>query len=132
MTNETFNRKRNMKTTTTLLLASALALGFTLTAATADEPLLSPRAAALRHDFRKVQGVDVSPNLVSNSYLGAAARLELNRTGVVPTGAVTPSLVSGNYAGAASKNPYPTSTQFEIATFVEKAKTCEMSCCIKK
>ena len=132
MTNETFNRNENMKTTTSLLLAGVVALGFSLATARADEPFLSPRAAALRHDFRKVPSADVSPNLVSNSYLGAAAKFELNRTKVVPTGTIAPNLVSGNYAGAALKNPYPTSTRFEIAPLVEKSKTCEMTCCTKK
>jgi len=134
VTNETFNSKQNMKTTTSLLLASAVALGFTLATARADEPFLSPRVAALRHDFRKVPSPDTSPNRVSNSYFGAAAKFELNRVRVVPTAAITPNLVSGTYAGAASKNPYPASTRFEIAPLVEKGKVgkpCEMSCCAK-
>ncbi len=126
-----------MKTMNILLLAGAVALGFTLitTTAKADEPFLSPKAAALRHDFRKVPSTDTSPNLVSNTYLGAAAKTEFNRLKVVPGGTVTPNLVSGNYAGAASKNPYPTSKRFEIAPLLEKGKagkTCEMSCCPKK
>ena len=132
MTNETFNRNENMKTTTSLLLAGVVALAFNLATARADEPFLSPGAAALRHDFRKVPGTDVRPSLVSNSYLGAAAKSDLNRTKVVPTGTITPSLVSGNYAGAASKNPYLISTRFEIAPLVAKGNTCEMSCCTKK
>jgi len=129
-----------MKTMNTLLLAGAVALGFTLTTtARADEPLLSPKAASLRHDFRKVPSTDTSPNLVSNTYLGAAAKWELNRARVVPSGTGTPNLVSGNYLGAGAKNPYPRAASFEIAPLVGKdksAKVCEagctMPCCAKK
>jgi hypothetical protein len=125
-----------MKTINTLLLASAVALGFTLNTTTkADEPFLSPKAASLRHDFRKVPSTDTSPNLVSNNYLGAAAKMEFNRLKVVPSGTVTPNLISGNYAGVAAKNPYPTPKRFEIAPLLEKGKagkTCEKSCCPKK
>ena len=118
--------KTIMKTMNTLLLAGAVALGFTLTTtAIADEPLLSPKAAALRHDFRKVLSTDTSPNLISNSYLGAAAKTEFNRARVVTTDTVTPNLVSASYAGAALKNPYPPSTRFD-------GTTCELSCCAKK
>lgn len=112
-----------MKTMNTLLLAGAVALGFTaVNAAKADEPFLSPRAASLRHDLRKVPGIDTSPNLVSNTYLGAAAKWELNRAKVVPSGTVTPNLVSGNYPGAAAKNPFPRPARFEIAPHVQKGK----------
>jgi len=129
-----------MKTINTLLLASAVALGFTLTTtAKADEPFLSPKAAALRHDFRKVPSTDTSPNLVSNNYLGAAAKWELNRAKVVPGGTATPNLVSGNYLGAGLKNPYPRSASFEIAPLVGKDKSgkicelgCTKDCCTKK
>lgn len=37
---------------------------------------------------------ETTPNLVSNSYLGAAAKWELNRSAVVPSGTVTPNFVS--------------------------------------
>ena len=129
-----------MKTMNTLLLAGAVALGFTLTTtAKADEPFLSPKAAALRHDFRKVLSTDTSPNLVSGNYLGALAKTEFNRAKVVPSGTVTPNLVSGNYLGAGAKNPYPRTASFEIAPFVGKNKSamtceagCTMPCCAKK
>ena len=110
-----------MKTMNTLLLAGAVALGFTLTTtAKADEPFLSPKAAALRHDFRKVPSTETSPNLVSNNYLGAAAKTEFNRLKVVPSETVTPNLVSGNYLGAGAKNPYSRTASFEIAPLVGK------------
>jgi len=128
-----------MKTTTTLLLAGAVALGFTLTTSNAAEPFLSPRAAALRHDFRKVPSTDTGVNLVTSTYLGAAAKWELNRARVVPSGTDTPNLVSGNYPGAAAKNPYYRPGQFEIAPLIGKdkpGKTCEpgctKACCAKK
>ncbi len=124
----------------TLLLAGAMALGFTLTTtAMADEPFLSPKAAALRHDFRTVPGTGTSPNLVSGNYLGAAAKTEFSRAKVVASGTVTPNLVSGNYLGAGAKNPYPRTASFGIAPLVgrdKSAKTCEagctMPCCAKK
>lgn len=95
---------KNMKKKNTLLLAGAVALGFTLTStARADEPFLSPKAAALRNDFRKVPSTGTSSNLVSNNYLGAAARWELNRARIVPGGTVTANLVSGSYHSAALK-----------------------------
>lgn len=118
-----------------LLLAGAVALGFTLTTtAKADEPFLSPKAAALRHDFRTVPSTDTSPNLVSGNYLGAAAKTEFNRVKVVPGGTVTPNLVSGNYLGAGAKNPYPRTASFEIAPLVGKTCDvgCTMPCCAKK
>jgi len=129
-----------MKTMNTLLLAGAVALGFTLTTAVkADEPFLSPKAAALRHDFRTAPSADTSPNLVSNNYFGAAAKMELNRVKVVASGGVTPNLVSGNYLGTGAKNPYPRTATFEIAQLVGKAKPgkaceagCTMTCCAKK
>ena len=123
--------------TTILLLAGAVALGFTLTSAKAAEPFLSPKGKA--NQISRVPGVDTSPNLVSNTYLGASAKTELNRAKVVPSGTVTPNLVSGNYLGAGAKNPYPRSASFEIAPLVGKdksGKTCEagctMPCCAKK
>lgn len=112
-----------MKTMNTLLLAGAVALGFTLTTtAKADKPLLSPKAAALRHDFRKVPSTDTNPNLVRSTYLGAAGKWKLNRAKVVPSGTVTPNLVSGKYPGVAGKNPYYRPRQFEIAPLVGKDK----------
>ena len=129
-----------MKTMNTLLLAGAVALGFTLTTtAKADEPFLSPKAAALRHDFRTVPSTDTSPNLVSGNYLGALAKTEFNRVKVVPGGTATPNLVSGNYLGAGAKNPYARTASFEIAPLVGKDKSamtceagCTMPCCAKK
>lgn len=112
-----------MKTMNSLLLASAAALGLTLTTAVkADEPFLSPKAAALRHDFRKVPSTTDNLNLVSNNYLGVAAKTEANRLKVVPSGTVTPNLVSGNYLGAGVKNPYPRTRTFEVAPLVGKEK----------
>jgi hypothetical protein len=129
---------KDMKTMNTLLLASAVALGFTLTTtAKADEPFLSPRAKA--NQTSRVSGVDTSPNLVSHNYLGAASKMEFNRVRVVAPGSPTPNLVSGNYLGAALKNPYPRTTSFEVAPLTGKdrsGKTCEanctMPCCAKK
>jgi hypothetical protein len=125
-----------------LLLAGAVALGFTLTTtAKADEPFLSPKAAALRHDFRKVPTTDTSPNLVSGNYLGALAKTEFNRAKVVPGGTVTPNLVSGNFNSAASKagGGSLSPQRFEIAPLVGKDKSamtceagCTMACCAKK
>ncbi len=119
-----------MKTTTSLLLAGAVVLGFALTTE-ADEPFLSPRAGALRGDLRKVPVALVSPNLVSSIYPGAAIRLEQNRARVVPTGRGTPNLISGNYAGAAAKNPGAGTIRFEIAPLAKAATTCDMACCVK-
>ena len=110
-----------MKTMNILLLAGAVALGFTLTTtAKADEPFFSPKGKA--NQISRVSGADTSPNLVSNNYLGAGAKWELNRAKVVPSGTVTPNLVSGNYLGAGAKNPYPKSASFEIAPLVGKDK----------
>lgn len=130
----------NMKTMNTLLLAGTVALSFTLTSSTkADKPLLSPKAAALRHDFRSVPSTETSPILVLNNYLGAAGKLELNRAKISPSSPETRNLVSGNYLGAGAKNPFPKSASFEIAPLVLKdkpGKTCEagctMPCCAKK
>ena len=61
-----------MKTMNTLLLAGAVALGFTLTTATAAEPFLSPKAKA--NQISRVSSMDTSPNLVSGNYLGAGAK----------------------------------------------------------
>lgn len=107
-----------------LLLAGAVALGFTLTTTVkADEPFLSPKAASLRNDFRKVPSTDNSPNLVSGNYLGALAKTEANRARVVSSGgATTPNLVSGNYLGAGAKNPFPRPATFEVAPLVGKDK----------
>lgn len=108
-----------MKTTTSLLLAGAVALGFTFTTtARADGLFLSPKAAALRHDFRVVPSTGTSPNLVSSSYLGAAAKMEFNRAKATLCGTDSANLVSGNYLGAGTKNPYPTTRTFEIAPLV--------------
>lgn len=130
----------NMKTLNTLLLTGAVALGFTLTtAAKGDEPVLSPKAAALRHDLRSAQSAGSSPNLVSGNYLGSAAKTEFNRVKVEQGATVTPSLVSGNYLGAGAKNPYQRTASFEIAPLVGKDKSgkiCEAGCatpgCAKK
>ena len=112
-----------MKTMNSLLFAGAVALGFTLAStAMAGEIFLSPKAAALRHDFRKVPSAYSGPNLVSNNYLGAAAKTESNRLKVVPSGTVTPNLVSGSYLGAGVKNPYPRTRTFEVAPLVGKEK----------
>ena len=61
-----------MKTNITLLLAGAVALGFTLTTAKADEPFLSPKGKA--NQISRVSGVDTSPNLVTHDYPGVAAK----------------------------------------------------------
>ena len=130
---------KNMKTMNSLLLAGAVALGFTLTTtANAGEPFLSPKAAALRHDFRTVPSADTSPILVSGSYLGAASRLELNRVKVVPSGTLTPNLVSGNYRGADAKNPSTKLATFEIGALACNGNQgnsleagCTMVCCAK-
>ena len=129
-----------MKTMNTLLLAGAVALGFTLTStAKADEPFLSPKAAALRRDFRTVPSTGTSPNLVSGNYLGALAKTEANRAKVVSGTGHQPNLVSGNYLGAGAKHPSASSASFEIAPLVGKDKSgkacaagCTMPCCAKK
>ena len=119
-----------MKTMNSLLLAGAVALGFTLTTtARADEPFLSPKAKA--NQIHHVSGVDTGPNLVSNNYLGAAAKTEANRARVVSSGgAATPNLVSGNYLGAGAKNPYPRTAK-DMSGMVCEAG-CTMPCCAKK
>ena len=127
-----------MKTINTLLLAGAVALGFTLTTtAKADEPFLSPKAKA--NQIHRVSSVDSSPNLVSGNYLGAAAKTEFNRVKVVPSGTVTPNLISGNYLGAGAKNPYPRTASFQGAPLIAKDMSgmvceagCTMPCCAKK
>ena|ERR1043166_5496858 len=110
-----------MKKNITLLLAGAVALGFTLSTATkADEAFLSPKGKA--NQIMRSSRADSSPNLVSNSYLGAAAKLELNRSKVVASGTTTPNLVSGNYLGAAVKAPNFPPAPVEIAPLKEKSK----------
>jgi len=111
-----------MRTINTLLLVGATALGFSLIPAKAGEPFLSPRAAQQRHESRTVTSPDTGPNLVSHSYLGAAAKWELNRPRVGPAGTTTPNLVSGNYPGAHAKNPNYRLRQFEIAPLVSPNK----------
>lgn len=123
--------------TTTLLLASAVALGFTLTAATAADIAASPRFRQMLDEQKTVASTDTSPNLVTGTYLGSTAKWELNRAKVVPSGTDTPNLVSGNYPGVAVKNPYHR-PQFEIAPLGKdkSGKTCEpgctKDCCTKK
>ena len=109
-----------MKTNTTLLLASAVALGFTLTTASAADIAASPRFQQQLNERKTVSTPDTSPNLVSNVYLGAAAKWEANRPRVVPSGTATPNLVSGNYPGAAAKNPFR-QAPVEIAPLKEKS-----------
>jgi hypothetical protein len=111
-----------MKTNTTLLLAGAIALGFARTTALAADIAASPRMQRLLNERKIVSGTDTSPNLVSNTYLGAAAKWELNRAKVVPSDTTTPNLVSGNYAGAGAKNPYHRPAPVEIAPLKEKSK----------
>src|SRR2546422_9070053 len=82
-----------MKTNTTLLLAGAAALGFTLTTANAADLAASPRLQQQLNERKTVPSTDASPNLVSNVYLGAAAKWELNRPRVVPSDTPTPNLV---------------------------------------
>ena len=119
-------------------MAGAVALGFTLTSASAADIATSPRLRQ-QLDERKTVASTGGPNTVSNTYLGAAAKWELNRARVVPSGTVTPNLVSGNYLGTGAKNPYPKSASFQIAPLVGKdksGKTCEpgctKACCAKK
>ena len=133
-------KDKTMNTTkNSLLLAGALALGFTLTlAANAAEQALSPRAKD--NLIKRVPGTTADPNLVSGSYLGAAAKPVLDRVKVVPGADSGPNLVSGDYAGAALKNPYAKPAQFEIAPLVTKGKAhgkacdadCAKACCAKK
>ena len=120
-----------MKTMNTLLLAGAVALGFTLTTATAAEPFLPPKAKA--NQLSRVSSVDTGPNLVSGNYLGALAKTESNRAKLVPGTGHEPNLVSGNFNSAASKASGGTLSQsrFEIAALVGKdksGKTCEAGC----
>jgi hypothetical protein len=121
--------------TTILLFASAVALGFTLTTATAADIAASPRFRQMLDERKTVTSTDTNPNLATSTYLGSTAKWELNRPKVVPAGTDTPNLVSGNYPGAAVKNPYYQPERFEIASLVGKdkaGKTCDMSCCAKK
>ena len=129
---------KNMKTLNSILLAGAVALGFTLTTTVrADEPFLSPKAKA--NQISRVSSVDTSPNLVSGNYLGALAKTEANRARVVSSGgATTPNLVSGNYLGAGVKNPHWRMSPSVSVPFIAQstAMTCEagctMACCAKK
>ncbi len=111
-----------MKTHTTLLLAGAVALGFTLTTANAADIAASPRLQQQLSERKTVASINASPNLVSSVYLGAAAKTEPNRPRFVPSNTATPNLVSGNYPGAAAKNPYFLPAPVEIAPLKEKSK----------
>jgi hypothetical protein len=115
----------NMKNS--LLMAGALALGLTLTTpANAAETALSPRGKD--NLIKRVPGTNKEPNLVSHTYLGAAAKSVLDRVKVVPGTDGGPNLISGNYAGAALKNPYAKRAGFEIAPLVTKGKKCDADC----
>ncbi len=117
--NETNNA---MKTNTTLLLAGAVALGFTLTTANGADIAASPRLQQQLNERKTVASTDASPNLVSSVYLGAAAKSERNRPRFVPSNTATPNLVNGNYPGVAAKNPYFRPAPVEIAPLKEKSK----------
>ena len=111
-----------MKTNTILLFASAAALGFTITTANAADIAASPRFQQTLNERNAAARADTGPNLVSNGYLGAAAKSELNRPKVAPNATGTPNLVGGNYPGAAGKNPYFRPAAVEIAPLKEKGK----------
>ena len=110
--NETINA---MKTNTTLLLAGAVALGFTLTSANGADIAASPRLQQQLNERKTSASIDASPNLVSSVYLGAAAKSERNRPRFVPSNTATPNLVNGNYPGVAAKNPSFRQAPVEIA-----------------
>ena len=112
--NETINV---MKTNTTLLLAGAVALGCTLTAANGADIAASPRLQQQLNERKTLAGT-----LVSSVYLGAATKSERNRPGFVLSNTTTPNLVSGNYPGVAAKNPYFRQMPVEIAPLKEKSK----------
>jgi hypothetical protein len=124
-----------MKKLTSLCFVAAVAASFTVVnPATAAGPLLSPRAKA---DQIKVSpSSDISPNLVSGSLYGPAAKLEAARSKVVPGSSDDINLVSGNFAGPAAKNPYARPEQFELAPLAKPAKQCDADCsapcCSKK
>jgi hypothetical protein len=110
-----------MKTINTLVLSGAVVLGFTLASANAEEAFFSPRAAQQRHELRTVPSTDSTPNLVSNSYLGAASKRS-DGANLATGGTSTQSLVSGNYQGAAAKNPNNGARRFEIAPMAKPSK----------
>lgn len=112
-----------MKTLKTLPVALGFALALTLTSnLKAGEPTGSPKALALRHDLRKVPPSASDANLSSTHYLGAAAKLELNRAKVSTGGRVTPNRVSGYYLGASLKNPSSHATTFDAAPAAGREK----------
>lgn len=93
-----------MKNLSKILLAAAFAVAITsANRVSADEPLLSPRAKA--NQSKPISGGDSGPNLVSGSYLGAAAKSAAIQPKMAAGTGGSPNLVSGNYAGAAAKNP---------------------------
>ena len=110
-----------MKTINTLILSGAVVLGFTLASANAEDVFLSPRAAQQRHELRTVPSTDSTPNLVSNSYLGAASKRS-DRANAATIGTSTQNLVNGNYQGAAAKNPKSGAPRFEIAPMAKPSK----------
>jgi hypothetical protein len=88
----------------TLLIAAATATLLTaVNTASAEEPLLSPRAKA--NQSKHISSGDSGPNLVSGNYLGAGAKSAANQSKMASGAGSSPNLVSGNYAGAAAKNP---------------------------
>ena len=88
----------------TLLIAAATATLLTaVNTASADEPLLSPRAKA--NQSHRASSGDSGPNLVNGNYLGAATKSAANQPKMASSTGSSPNLVSGNYAGAAAKNP---------------------------
>jgi len=116
--NETINVT---KTNTTLLLAGAVALGFTLTTANGADIAASPRLQQQLNERKTLASTDASPNIVSSVYLGAAAKSEQSRPRFVPS-TTAHNLVSGNYPGVAAKNPYFRPAPVEIAPLKEKSK----------
>jgi len=125
-----------MKTIQSLLVASAVTIGVTLTTASAADVAASPRFRQTLDKRNAVAHTGTSPNLISNTYAGSAAKWGLTTVPrVVPSGHPTRNLVSGSYVGAGSKHPYPPPPGSEVAPLFAQAatgKTCEMDCCVKK
>ena len=126
-----------MKTKNTLLLAGAVALGFTLTTAKAADFAASPRFQQQLNERKPMAGAPdsaASPRaqhpmnehktMVSAARLAASPRLQqqLDERRIVPSADTNPNLVTHDYPGVAAKNPYHRPAPVEIAPLKEKSK----------
>ena len=111
-----------MKTITSLLLASAVAISFTLAgSAKAGEAFLSPRAKA--NQSAHVSGVNTDRNMAGNWYAGAATRMLTTPPSMVASGPVKDiNLAGANYVGASVKSPHRDlqGVAYQIAPLIEK------------